>query len=39
VPKRRIGVVLANLGTPDGTDNASVRRYLKEFLSDRASSR
>ncbi len=34
VPRRRIGVVLANLGTPDGTDNASVRRYLKEFLSD-----
>ncbi len=34
VRKGRIGVILANLGTPDGTDYASVRRYLKEFLSD-----
>jgi ferrochelatase len=31
----RIGVLLANLGTPDGTDYWSMRRYLKEFLSDR----
>jgi ferrochelatase len=31
----RIGVLLANLGTPDGAAAASVRRYLKEFLSDR----
>jgi protoporphyrin/coproporphyrin ferrochelatase len=31
----RIGVLLANLGTPDGADAASVRRYLREFLSDR----
>ena len=30
-----IGVVLVNLGTPDGPDPASVRRYLKQFLSDR----
>ena len=30
----RIGVLLANLGTPDGTDTGSVRRYLREFLSD-----
>jgi ferrochelatase len=30
-----IGVLLVNLGSPDGTDAASVRRYLKEFLSDR----
>ncbi|MGB3500251.1 MAG: ferrochelatase [Mesorhizobium sp.] len=30
----RIGVILANLGTPDGTDYASMRRYLNEFLSD-----
>lgn len=30
----RIGVVLMNLGTPDGTDYRSMRRYLKEFLSD-----
>jgi protoporphyrin/coproporphyrin ferrochelatase len=31
----RIGVLLVNLGTPEGTDYWSVRRYLKEFLSDR----
>ncbi len=30
----RIGVLLLNLGTPDGTDYWSMRRYLKEFLSD-----
>jgi len=30
-----IGVLLLNLGTPDGTDYWSMRRYLKEFLSDR----
>ena len=28
------GVVLANLGSPDGCDAASVRRYLGEFLMD-----
>ena len=32
---RKIGVLLVNLGTPDATDYWSVRRYLKEFLSDR----
>lgn len=31
----RIGVLLLNLGTPDGTDYWSMRRYLKEFLSDK----
>lgn len=31
----KIGVMLINLGTPDGTDYWSMRRYLKEFLSDR----
>ncbi len=30
----KIGVLLVNLGTPDGTDYWSMRRYLKEFLSD-----
>jgi ferrochelatase len=30
----RIGVLLVNLGTPDATDFKSMRRYLKEFLSD-----
>ncbi|MGU9979461.1 ferrochelatase [Phreatobacter sp. HK31-P] len=31
----KIGVLLMNLGTPDATDYWSMRRYLKEFLSDR----
>lgn len=31
----RIGVLIANLGTPDATDFWSMRRYLKEFLSDK----
>ena len=31
----KIGVLLANLGTPDNTDYWSMRRYLNEFLSDR----
>ncbi len=31
----RVGVVLVNLGTPEGTDRASMRAYLKQFLSDR----
>jgi ferrochelatase len=30
-----IGVLLVNLGTPDAATPAAVRRYLKEFLSDR----
>ncbi|HXH15147.1 MAG TPA: ferrochelatase [Sphingomonas sp.] len=29
-----IGVLLINLGTPDAPDAPSVRRYLKQFLSD-----
>ena len=35
VSRGRIGVLLVNLGTPDATDYWSMRRYLKEFLSDR----
>ncbi len=35
VPTAKVGVLLANLGTPDGTDYWSMRRYLDEFLSDR----
>jgi len=35
LPARKIGVLLLNLGTPDGTDYWSMRRYLGEFLSDR----
>jgi ferrochelatase len=34
VQSGRIGVLLINLGTPDGPDPDSVRRYLKQFLSD-----
>ena len=34
-PKAKTGVLLVNLGTPDATDYWSMRRYLKEFLSDR----
>ncbi|MDR9438658.1 MAG: ferrochelatase [Halomonas sp.] len=35
VAKPKVGVVLANLGTPDATDYWSMRRYLSEFLSDK----
>ncbi|NVO26158.1 ferrochelatase [Donghicola sp. C2-DW-16] len=35
VPQPKVGILLANLGTPDGTDYWSMRRYLNEFLSDR----
>jgi ferrochelatase len=35
IKPERIGVLLLNLGTPDATDYWSIRRYLKEFLSDR----
>jgi ferrochelatase len=34
-PSGRVGVLIVNLGTPEGTDYRSIRRYLKEFLSDR----
>lgn len=34
VKPRNVGVLLINLGTPDGTDYASMWRYLREFLSD-----
>ena len=35
VRKPKIGVLLANLGTPDNYDYWSMRRYLNEFLSDK----
>ncbi|WP_255509560.1 ferrochelatase [Oceaniovalibus sp. ACAM 378] len=35
IPPEKIGVLLANLGTPDGYDYWSMRRYLNEFLSDK----
>jgi ferrochelatase len=31
----KVGLLLANLGTPDGYDYWPMRRYLNEFLSDR----
>ena len=34
IKPRKVGVLLINLGTPDATDYWSMRRYLKEFLSD-----
>ena len=30
----KYGVMLVNLGTPDGPTSGEVRRYLREFLSD-----
>ena len=35
VPTKKVGILLANLGTPDNYDYWSMRRYLSEFLSDR----
>lgn len=35
IAPQRVGVLLINLGTPDAPDSASVRRYLKQFLSDK----
>lgn len=35
VKRARIGVLVANLGTPDGYDYWPMRRYLSEFLSDK----
>ncbi len=34
LPAPKIGILVANLGTPDGYDYWSMRRYLNEFLSD-----
>ncbi len=34
IPVRKTGLLLINLGTPEATDYFSMRRYLKEFLSD-----
>lgn len=35
IPVAKVGILLANLGTPDNYDYWSMRRYLNEFLSDR----
>ena len=32
--RQKIGVLLANLGTPDAPTTPAVKRYLKQFLSD-----
>ncbi len=32
---RKVGVLLVNLGTPDAPTPSAVKRYLKQFLSDR----
>lgn len=34
VASSKVGVLIVNLGTPEATDYWSMRRYLKEFLSD-----
>ncbi|WP_370302028.1 ferrochelatase [Pseudooceanicola sp.] len=34
IAEEKVGILLANLGTPDGYDYWSMRRYLGEFLSD-----
>ncbi len=33
-PHGRTGLLLVNLGTPEGTDKKNMRKYLKQFLSD-----
>lgn len=35
VAAKKIGVLLVNLGTPDAPEKKAVKRYLKEFLSDK----
>ena len=35
IPQAKTGILIANLGTPDGHDYWSMRRYLNEFLSDK----
>ncbi len=35
LPQRKTGLLLVNLGTPDSTNWWDIRKYLKEFLSDK----
>ena len=35
VAAKKIGLLLVNLGTPDAPDKQSVKRYLRQFLSDK----
>ena len=31
----KIGILITNLGTPDAPDKKSLKKYLRQFLSDR----
>ena len=35
IPKKKLGVLMVNLGTPEKTDFINMWKYLREFLSDR----
>ncbi len=35
LPSKKTGILLVNLGTPDSTNWFDIRKYLKEFLSDK----
>ena len=35
IPKKKIGVLMVNLGTPEDTDFINMWKYLREFLSDK----
>jgi ferrochelatase len=35
IPESKVAVLLINLGTPDSPEPGAVRRYLRQFLSDR----
>ena len=35
IPKKKLGVLMVNLGTPEKTDYINMWKYLREFLSDK----
>ena len=35
IPRKKLGVLMVNLGTPEKTDFINMWKYLREFLSDR----
>ena len=35
IPKKKLGVLMVNLGTPENTDYINMWKYLREFLSDK----
>lgn len=35
IPQPKVGILVVNLGTPDAPTTQAVKRYLKQFLSDR----